>query len=138
MGRFNEISLTAKQPEKNTEAHDHSCLAHGCPRIPTITHEGRKICRYHYGRAAKDWGYISMTLNNHKCEIDWYEKMLYASIVDFIVRKLDTYPESLKPRVGEDFFDYRRRLWADLSEILYPKEPAPIIDRKRIASGEIA
>lgn len=60
------------------------CAADECPRRPTsFGMSGSGLCRYHNGRAAKDWGFITHELRAHAEEIDWYERVLNWTVTDF-------------------------------------------------------
>lgn len=53
-----------------------SCIARDCPRTPTIQTDGHWICRYHFGKPARDWPTITNWLKDNARQIDVEEVKL--------------------------------------------------------------
>lgn len=160
MARFNEISLSAKPPVEKHDADDRTCMAHGCPRIATINSEGRWICRYHKGKAAKDWNHITLKLRNHEREVNWFEWLQQSTFTDYEEKTgrdgkkypgtvdatilgqplrrvpLTQAPPGMENGQMESFSHYRRRMGDKINSMLYGHEP--VVDRKMMAAGELA
>ena len=101
-----------------------NCDVYGCPRQAHI-YTGAANCRYHYNKAGKNLGHITMMLNNHAAEVDWYEKLLTATTVDFPQVKHDAHP-NMPVLAGEELPAYKKRMAAYIEELLSGKElPLP-------------
>jgi hypothetical protein len=121
---FRNLKVGEQKESENQKTENMDCVANGCPRLGTLKIDGIWICRYHYHKPAKDWGHITLKLRNHEQEVNWHETMHRASETDFFVGNMDgknfIFPETMKPFLGEDFYEYRKRITTYLNELLYP------------------
>ena len=69
---FNKNIVPVGNEEKGMAAL--RCIAHGCPRTPTLFMLDGIFCRYHYGKKARDWPTITNWLVSNKQDIDAEEK----------------------------------------------------------------
>jgi hypothetical protein len=152
---------------KKTENNEHSekkedkychkkCEVWGCTRMGHVN-AGKWHCRYHWACHGEKIGdqlnNVTLMLNNHSNEVDWYEFLLQTSFVDFGVgvidctlpgcetkrRPLSTAPVGLHPEQGEEFYAYRNRIETHINHLLKldTHKLRPVIDDgKSLASGE--
>lgn len=119
-----------------------NCDIHGCPRFATIYTGLSANCRYHFGVAGKNLSQVTLALNNHAAEVDWFERLLlHDAEVEYVCGDLKTLaPENLKPLQKEKFKDYRTRIEEHIKKLLkidtlqFRKHFG--VDRKKLASGD--
>ena len=129
------------EPSRNTLGMG-KCEIYGCPRWGTIKTDGSWNCSYHWRRSGKNLAHITMLLNNHETEINWYEQILLGTAeVEYVCGDLKgRAPEILRPLQGEGFYAYRKRVIEYVADLLKMKEiplrePAKIY-RKMLAAGD--
>lgn len=62
-----KISKEEDQKESNM------CVVYGCPRIGTITQDGRRNCRYHWNRHGDILARVTQALKMHEYLFNWNE-----------------------------------------------------------------
>jgi len=115
------IGAKSEQPVRKSRQGFGPCEVYGCPREGHI-HTGVWNCRYHHGRGGSALAQITLTLRTHAREFDWYEHMLNATPVDFMVgdvaRKA---PPILEVLSSENFSVYKARVKLRIATLLAPK-----------------
>jgi len=97
------------------------CEVYGCPR-PGHIHTGVWNCRYHHGKRGAALAQITLALKNHAQEFDWYEHLLNATRVDFLVGDIaKNAPYELRVFPNEDFKKYFERVKRHIEILLIPK-----------------
>jgi hypothetical protein len=138
----NAMEPQHEQPKRSTGLR--TCEVYGCQRDAQIYNNGLPNCRYHYGVAGKRLGHVTMLINNHAAEIDWYEHVLQTTITDYSEKTgregkkypgvvdatlpgsssrrllLTEAPAGMEPGHMEDFYHYRKRLARRIETLLEP------------------
>lgn len=116
-----KFKFTTDEPENPTQVRNGHCVVYGCPRNGHV-HSGVWNCRYHHGRSGASLAQITMTLRNHAKEFDWYEYLLDATPVDFLVGDIARKaPDELRVLPNENFKTYRERVERHIDILLIPK-----------------
>jgi hypothetical protein len=115
-----QLGVQEEKPVRTRQGHD-SCEVYGCPRAGHI-HSGVWNCRYHHGKGGSSLAQITLTLKNHAREFDWYEHMLNATQVDFLVGDIARKaPTELRVLPNENFKNYCERVKRHIDILLIPK-----------------
>jgi hypothetical protein len=115
--KFDVDEQQESQPQNN-RGH---CAVYGCPRKGQI-YTTVWNCRYHFGKSGASLAQITLTLRNHAKEIDWYEHLLAATPVDFLVEDIaKKAPSILEVLPNENFKNYRIRVESHIENLLMPK-----------------
>lgn len=119
-GRLNE-------PEDRQETRDinlhNRCSITGCNRDGHI-HVGYWLCRYHYGchgdGYAQQVNFVTVLLNNHAPEFDYYERILSSRSVDWECGDLKARcPSTMLPVDKLEKFEvYRGRITEQIKKLL--------------------
>ena len=105
-------------PAQSNRSH---CSVYGCPRKGQI-YTTVWNCRYHAGKGGSSLAHITLTLRNHAKEFDWYERILDATPVDFLIGDIaKKAPDDLRVLPNEDFKTYRDRVKRHIDILLIPK-----------------
>lgn len=115
-GNFDNYADNKKEVEHKEST---MCAVYGCPRIGTITQDGRRNCRYHWNRSGDVLHHITLMLKNHEFLFNWYEKLTTCTIVDFDdwwVAKHS--PVTHYPSPGELWSGYKARIKQELDAFL--------------------
>lgn len=144
MGKFNykpEDFGNVAPEKKKREPGIHACEVYGCNRNGHILTTNWN-CRYHYAKSGESLSRISMILNNHKADFDWYERVLSFCPVDFVLGEVSKRaPYGLEVGEQEKFSDYKDRMRIHIenllkgNEVRIPHVP-PMIHRKSMAAGD--
>jgi hypothetical protein len=115
------VGVQPEQPVRRQRLGPGPCEVYGCPRHAHVF-TGVWNCRYHHGKSGAALAQITLTLRNHAKEFDWYEHMLNATPVDFLVgdvaRKA---PAILDVLSNENFSTYKARVKLRIATLLAPK-----------------
>ena len=97
------------------------CAVYGCPRKGQI-YTTVWNCRYHAGKGGSSLAHVTLMLRNHAQEFDWYEHILAATPVDFLIGDIaKKAPDDLCVLLNEDFRKYRDRVERHIDILLIPK-----------------
>lgn len=119
MAKFEYNPSENAKPEKRQQLGLGKCEVYGCPRDGHIKAESWN-CRYHHNRAGKNLAGITSKLIHHESDVNWYEKVLQATIVDYNEGSLVARaPINMRPEEGEIFVDYRERMKLHINNLLY-------------------
>lgn len=114
--KFNSDNLE-EQPKPVQLGHG-KCAVFGCPRSGHIN-TGVWNCRYHWNKNGDQLSFITMKLKNHEAEINWYEKLITATVVDYAVKDVHKKAlNGLEPLQAETFQDYRERITSHINKLL--------------------
>ena len=129
--KFDTPAEIEQRETRKVNQHTH-CDVHGCFRPGHIKFGSVWNCRYHDGVPGDRLGYVTLKLNNHSKEFDWYEYLLQTSVVDFSVGVVDAThvgqhttfipvknaPLGMEPLPHEELREYRNRMRKRIEEIL--------------------
>lgn len=97
------------------------CSVYGCPRKGQI-YTTVWNCRYHAGKGGSSLAHVTLMLRNHAQEFNWYEHVLTATPVDFLIGDIaKKAPDDLRVLPNEDFRKYRDRVERHIDILLIPK-----------------
>lgn len=116
-----QLGVQEEKPAQRTrQGHGH-CEVYGCPRDGHI-HTGQWNCRYHHGKTGQSLSRITLALKNHEREINWYEHVLNATVVDYAMGDVAKHaPLGLHPLPDETLVVYRVRMKQHIDDLLEPK-----------------
>lgn len=120
MGKFN-FKFDTDEPQESAQPNRGHCAVYGCPRkgqvLTTVWN-----CRYHAGKGGSSLAHVTLTLRNHAQEFDWYEHVLNATPVDFLIGDIaKKAPEDLRVLPNENFKTYKDRVERHIELLLIPR-----------------
>ena len=116
-----KFKFDLEEPANAAQQRHGHCEVYGCPRKASI-YTPTANCRYHHGKSGSSLAHITMMLRNHSTDFDWWEYVLAATPVDFLVGDIaKKAPDNLRVFPNEDFKTYKARIKRHVEILLIPK-----------------
>ena len=116
-----KVNFNAPKAEEKEADHKPSgmCAIYGCPRIGTITQDGRRNCRYHWNRSGAVLHAITLALKTHESLFNWHEKLINFTVVDWDHGDIGKMvPIMHQVQAGESWASYKQRIKTEIGKLL--------------------